>query len=69
MCSNDINRGRPAARTAASGWVSRSCGTVELHGGTITAHSAGRGQGATFVVELPTTLVRPAPAPSHAELV
>jgi PAS domain S-box-containing protein len=27
---------------------------VELHGGTIRAHSAGRGRGATFTVELPT---------------
>ena len=27
---------------------------VELHGGTIRAESAGRGRGATFVVELPT---------------
>jgi CheY-like chemotaxis protein len=26
---------------------------VELHGGTVRAHSAGRGQGATFVVRLP----------------
>jgi PAS domain S-box-containing protein len=28
-------------------------GLVELHGGEVTAHSAGRGQGATFVVRLP----------------
>ena len=27
---------------------------VELHGGTIRAHSAGRGHGATFIAELPT---------------
>jgi signal transduction histidine kinase len=26
---------------------------LELHGGTITAHSAGPGQGSTFVVRLP----------------
>jgi len=26
---------------------------VELHGGTVSAHSAGRGQGSTFIVELP----------------
>jgi signal transduction histidine kinase len=26
---------------------------VELHGGTIAAESAGRGQGATFTVRLP----------------
>jgi signal transduction histidine kinase len=35
---------------------------VERHGGTITVHSAGRGQGATFSVELPT-VASPAPAP------
>jgi PAS domain S-box-containing protein len=28
---------------------------VEMHGGTISARSEGRGKGATFVVELPTT--------------
>ena len=28
---------------------------VELHGGTVTAHSAGLGQGSTFVIELPAT--------------
>ena len=28
-------------------------GLVELHGGEVTAHSAGGGQGATFVVRLP----------------
>jgi signal transduction histidine kinase len=27
---------------------------VELHGGTVTASSPGQGQGATFVVSLPT---------------
>ena len=31
-------------------------GLVELHGGTITAHSAGLGQGADFVVRLPIVL-------------
>ena len=31
---------------------------VELHGGTITAHSAGEGQGATFHVEIPMIAVR-----------
>jgi len=45
-------------------WVAREFGglglglaiskaTVEAHGGTITAESAGKGQGATFSVELP----------------
>jgi CheY-like chemotaxis protein len=36
---------------------------VELHGGTIVAKSAGPGQGATFVVELPSIM----PAPTAAE--
>jgi PAS domain S-box-containing protein len=31
---------------------------VELHGGTVAAHSAGLGQGARFVVELPVLLSR-----------
>ena len=31
---------------------------VELHGGSILAKSAGEGQGATFVVQLPLTVVR-----------
>jgi len=35
---------------------------VELHGGTIEAHSAGEGQGATFVIELPRLELK-APAP------
>ncbi len=30
---------------------------VELHGGTVTADSAGEGQGAIFTVEIPSTLV------------
>ena len=32
---------------------------VELHGGTISAHSAGEGTGATFTVRLPLRTVRP----------
>jgi signal transduction histidine kinase len=36
---------------------------VELHGGTVTAESGGRGQGATFVVSLPVALSE---APSAA---
>ncbi len=32
---------------------------VELHGGTVRAHSAGEGQGATFVVALPVTALVP----------
>lgn len=46
---------------------------VELHGGTISAHSAGRNQGATFCVRLPLTAApqRPqaaavSPLPAHA---
>jgi PAS domain S-box-containing protein len=38
---------------------------VEAHGGTVTATSGGRGNGATFVVELPA--VEPAAAPSPVE--
>ena len=30
---------------------------VELHGGKVTAHSSGEGQGATFIVELPVAIV------------
>jgi PAS domain S-box-containing protein len=30
---------------------------VELHGGKVTAHSSGEGQGATFTVELPVAIV------------
>jgi CheY-like chemotaxis protein len=33
---------------------------IELHSGRIEAHSAGEGQGATFVVQLPLTAVREA---------
>lgn len=53
---------------------------VELHGGSVRAHSAGPGAGSTFVVSLPLTAIRPdpesvvhrrhpttAPAPSSAE--
>ena len=32
---------------------------VELHGGTISAHSDGAGKGATFVVKLPIMIVHP----------
>jgi signal transduction histidine kinase/ActR/RegA family two-component response regulator len=38
---------------------------VELHGGTVIAHSAGQGQGATFIVTLPIGL---APAPAESVL-
>jgi CheY-like chemotaxis protein len=32
---------------------------VEMHGGTVSAHSEGEGQGAEFVVQLPTTMSPP----------
>jgi CheY-like chemotaxis protein len=35
---------------------------VELHGGTVEAHSAGADQGATFTVSLPVLALRPGPA-------
>jgi CheY-like chemotaxis protein len=37
---------------------------VELHGGSVRVKSAGLGQGATFVVALPLTVVHPEPAPT-----
>jgi PAS domain S-box-containing protein len=39
---------------------------VELHGGTITAESAARGKGATFVVRLPLPVVEPTAAAALA---
>jgi signal transduction histidine kinase len=40
---------------------------VELHGGTVTAHSDGEGRGATFIVKLPLVPVRASlPAPNLA---
>jgi signal transduction histidine kinase/DNA-binding response OmpR family regulator len=39
---------------------------VEMHGGTIRAKSPGKGQGSTFVVALPLTVVHPEPTP-HPE--
>ena len=39
---------------------------VELHGGRVRATSPGEGQGATFTVELPVSLLRPAALPSGA---
>jgi two-component system CheB/CheR fusion protein len=42
-------------------------GLVELHGGTITAHSAGLGQGSEFVVRLPLALEEgETDTPAHA---
>jgi CheY-like chemotaxis protein len=40
---------------------------VEAHGGTITAHSAGEGRGATFTVRLPLSFV-PTPASAKPSL-
>jgi len=39
---------------------------VELHGGTVQAHSLGAERGATFTVTLPTVAAAPAAAPSSA---
>jgi len=39
---------------------------VERHGGSVRAHSAGEGQGATFTVSLPPSGSAPAPAPEPA---
>ncbi|MDR3622900.1 MAG: PAS domain S-box protein [Paludisphaera borealis] len=39
---------------------------VELHGGAVRAKSQGEGQGATFIVTLPITVVHPE-QPSHSE--
>ena len=39
---------------------------VELHGGTIEAHSGGRGKGAMFRVRLPLLRVEPCTAPAYA---
>jgi len=39
---------------------------VELHGGTIRAQSAGRGEGALFCIELPLSLDRPRSSPPIA---
>jgi len=41
-------------------------GLVELHGGEITAYSAGPGKGAEFVIRIPLEMeVVPAPQPSE----
>jgi PAS domain S-box-containing protein len=37
---------------------------VELHGGSVTAHSAGRGKGSEFIVSLPALTEAPKPQPA-----
>lgn len=39
---------------------------VELHGGSVSAGSSGRGAGAAFVVQLPTAVSHPGPTPTPA---
>jgi CheY-like chemotaxis protein len=44
---------------------------VQLHGGTVTAHSAGEGKGATFIVALPIRVLsadEPRPTPTDSVL-
>lgn len=38
---------------------------VELHGGSVSAHSAGEGRGATFLLRLPLQVSRNEPAPAR----
>lgn len=40
---------------------------VELHGGSIAVHSAGRGQGSEFIVRLPTAVEPPPQAPRASD--
>ena len=40
---------------------------VEMHGGAVTAESAGEGRGATFTVRLPITALRMEPSPKEGE--
>ncbi|HEV8471188.1 MAG TPA: ATP-binding protein [Methylomirabilota bacterium] len=40
---------------------------VDLHGGSVTAHSEGEGRGATFVVSLPLAMADVAGAPARAQ--
>jgi signal transduction histidine kinase/BarA-like signal transduction histidine kinase len=46
--------------------LSLARGLVEMHGGSVTASSAGRGQGSRFAVRLPRSVMVEAPAPAKA---
>jgi CheY-like chemotaxis protein len=41
-------------------------GLCELHGGSVSAHSAGKGMGSTFIVRLPAAQTSPQPSPAPA---
>jgi signal transduction histidine kinase len=67
---------RPSGRAAVSGMgigLTLARSLVEMHGGTITAHSSGLGKGSEFVVSLPLAdtvqapSATPAPAPPKDE--
>jgi two-component system CheB/CheR fusion protein len=42
-------------------------GLIELHGGAVTAHSAGPGKGAEFTMQLPLAMEEPAASPAGSE--
>ena len=50
--------GHPAVRRAGAGADHQPRRLVEMHGGTIEAHSEGKGKGATFRVRLPLLTAR-----------
>ena len=55
----DTSLGRPVSGLGLGLTLAKDL--VEMHGGTVEAHSAGVGQGSEFVVRLPTTRERPEP--------